>query len=242
MNKIEQGILLNEQHIQNIAEHIPEKVSFVDQIKELGYKDLEEFFDCKREYEMQNVLNGNVYSVSPSNAMPTLRKLVENKHFGIVSVYTNETCVHHGKDSSKGLNTNYCNSHDIPIYEYDSFGGSIVATKGDYSFALLIPIKIDVSSKFILHHFKEILSKHFSGVEVQGNDIMIGGKKIAGTTNFETEDCFFLIAHFSMNEKSELIKAICGKPTSNKIPGYIDATVLSTEKLMKEILAWLQGL
>lgn len=242
MTKIEQGIALNEQHIYNIENKIEEKISFVDQIKEIGFTDLEDFFNQKREYDMQQVLNGKVYSVAPKDAMPTLRLLLSTGQFGIVSVYTNETCVHHGQDESKSLNTEYCETHNIPIYTYDSFGGSIVATEDDYSMALLLPPDIDISTDFILKKFQRILLKYFNNVTIDNNDILINGVKVAGTTSFGTDTFFFLIAHFSMNEKTDLIYSICGEPTSNKTPGYIDTSILSTEKLMEELLSWLQGL
>jgi hypothetical protein len=108
MNKIIQGIALNEQHIYNIEHNIEEKISLVDQMKEIGFTDLEDFFNQKREYDMQQVLNERIYSVAPKDAMPTLRLLLSTGQFGIVSVYTDEICVHHGQDESKSLNTEYC--------------------------------------------------------------------------------------------------------------------------------------
>ena len=242
MSKVEQGIEINNQHIYNVEHDIEEEISFIDQIKALGYNDLEEFFNDKTEYEMQQVLRGQVYSVEPKDAMPTLRSLVYNNKYGIVSVYTNETCVHHGQDPSKTLNVKYCEEHNIPIYPYDSFGGNIVATKDDYSVALLLPLTVDISAGFVLDKTKQILLKYFNNVEIQDNDILINGKKVAGATSFGTEDFFFLIYHFSMSDKEELITAICGAPTSGKQPGYIDTTILSTKQLMEDFLSWLQGL
>ena len=242
MSKVEQGIELNKQHIYNVEYNIEEEIPFINQIKALGYTDLEEFFNDKIEYEMQHILNGQVYSVEPKDAMPTLRSLLQNNKYGIVSVYTNETCVHHGQDPSKTLNIKYCEEHNIPIYSYDSFGGNIVATKNDYSVALLLPLTIDISAGFILEKTKEILLKYFDKVEIQDNDILINNKKVAGATSFGTDEFFFLIYHFSMSDKEELITAICGEPTSGKQPGYIDTAILSTEQLMEDFLSWLQGL
>lgn len=242
MKAVEQGILINEQHIRNIENGIAEDIPFADAIKALGFEDLEDFFNQKSEYEMQNVLKGNVYSVEPKDAMPTLRKLVSSKKFGVVSVYTSETCVHHGRDDSKFLDYDYCSVNNIPIYPYDSFGGNIVATEGDYSFALFIPESIDISTDFVLARIKDILSKHLDGVTIDNNDILVDGKKVAGTTSFGTNDIYFLICHFSMSSKGKLIENICGKPTTNKEPGYIDTKALTTNELMGELLSWLQGL
>ena len=242
MSRVEQGIEINRQHIYNVEHNISEEISFVDQILSLGYKDLEEFFNEKVEYEMQNALKGKVYSVEPKDAMPTLRRLVQSGEYGIVSVYTNETCVHHGQDPTKYLNEDYCAQHNIPIYPYDSFGGNIVATKDDYSVALLLPLTIDISAGFVLQKTKEILQRYFDDVDVVDNDILIKNRKVAGATSFGTERYFFLIYHFSMSEKEDLITEICGAPTSGKRPGYIDTSVLPTERLMEDFLSWLQGL
>lgn len=242
MNRVEKGIELNTQHIYNVEHQIEEEISFGDQIKELGYNNLEEFFNEKIEYEMQNILRGKVYSVGPKDAMPTLRNLVYDNEYGIVSVYTDEICVHHGQDMSKHLNEDFCMENNIPIYPYDSFGGNIVATPGDYSVALLLPLTIDISAGFILNKTKDILSKYFNSVEIQDNDILIDNKKVAGATSFGTNKFFFLIYHFSMSEKEELITKICGEPSSGKHPGYIDTSILSTEQLMEDFLSWLQGL
>lgn len=242
MTKVEQGIFLNEQHIYNVEHNITEETSFVDKIEALGYNSLEEFFNEKIEHDMQEVLYGKVYSVKPKDAMPTLRQLIQNHEYGIVSVYTDETCVHHGSDPVKVLNLAYCEQNNIPIYPYDSFGGSIVATEGDYSIALLLPIEVDASANFVLTNTKKIFDKYFNNVEIQGNDIMIDGRKVAGSTSFGTEDFFFFIYHFSMSEKEDLVYSICGAPASDKKPGYIDTSILSTEQLMKELLSWLQGL
>jgi len=242
MSRVEQGIEINRQHIYNVEHNITEEVSFIDQILSLGYKDLEEFFNEKIEYEMQHTLKGKVYSVDPKDAMPTLRRLVQNYEYGVVSVYTNETCVHHGQDPLKYLNKDYCAQHNIPIYPYDSFGGNIVATKDDYSVALLLPLTIDISAGFVLNKTKQILQKYFDNVDIIDNDILIDNKKVAGATSFGTERYFFIIYHFSMSEKEDLITSICGEPTSGKHPGYIDTAVLPTEQLMEDFLSWLQGL
>ena len=242
MSRVEQGIALNNQHIYNVEHNVAEPVSFIDQIKGLGYESLEEFFNEKIEYEMQQILKGKIYKVAPKDAMPTLRRLVQSREYGVVSVYTTETCVHHGQDTSKYLNREYCEAHNIPIYPYDSFGGNIVATQGDYSVALLLPITTDISAGFVLEKKKQILLGYFDNVEIQDNDILINGKKVAGATSFGTESYFFLIYHFSMSEKEELITNICGAPTTGKHPGYIDTTILSTEQLMEDFLSWLQGL
>ena len=242
MSRVTEGIILNNQHIYNIEHNIVEQPSFSQKILRLGYNNLEEFFEEKREHEMQEILKNQIYDVEPKDAMKTLRQLINDHASGIVSVYTTETCVHHGQDPSKFLDVQLCKELNIPIYDYDSYGGNIIATEGDYSIALLIPSFIDISAQFFLEHIKIILEKYFTNVIIQDNDIILDGNKVVGVTSFGNDEFFFVIAHFSMSSKEDLIYELCGEPVSNKIPGYIDTDVLSTEQLMEDILSWLQGL
>lgn len=242
MNKIQQGIELNKHHLFNIINNISEETSFSSEIIHLGFKNLEDFFEQKREYEMQQSLKNKVYETTPEKAMTTLSYLINNQLYGIVSVNNNQTCVHKGQNKEKTINMQYCQEHNIPIYEYNSYGGNIVATENDYSIALIVPREIDIDRAFVLNHTKNILDKYFKNIIIDGNDILLDGKKVAGATVFEDEHIFFLIYHFSMSPKEELIYNICGNPDTNKQPGFLDQKILSTEELKKELLSWLQGL
>jgi len=45
MTRVEQGILINNQHLENVLNNLPEEISFKDRILSLGYNDIEEFFE-----------------------------------------------------------------------------------------------------------------------------------------------------------------------------------------------------
>lgn len=243
MTKVEQGILINTQHQSNVINNIPEEISFIDQIINLGYKDLEEFFNDKAIYEMQQVLKGKLFSTQMENLIPTLGNLIQTDQYGLLSIYTDKTCVCHGDNAAKPLNIEYCEENNIPIYPYNSFGGNIVATKEDYGLVIILPSFIDVSQQLILNKFIEILKKYFNNeFIVKDNDILMDNKKIIGSGNFGNDEIFLMLFYFSMSDKGQLISNICGEPMTNKMPGHIDAVVLPTEQLVKELLSWLQGL
>ena len=164
MTKVEQGILINSQHLYNVLNDIPEEISFKDQILELGYNNIEEFFEEKAVCEMQNALKGNLHSVSMPQLLPVLHNLIQNQQYGIVSIYTEETCVCHGTNDAKYLNEEYCLENNIPIYPYESFGGNIVATPGDYGVVFILPATIDISSKYILEQIAKMLSNYFEDI------------------------------------------------------------------------------
>lgn len=243
MNKIEQGIEINNQHIYNVINQTPEEISFNEQIINLGFKDLEDFFEQKKVFEMQQCLRDNLFSTSMDKLLSTLNTLLQNNQYGILSIYTDKTCVCHGNNMKKPLNIEYCEENNIPIYPYNSFGGNIVATEEDYGLVLIFPSSIDISQQFILNKFITLLQKYLNNqFLIQDNDVLMDGKKIIGSGNYSNNGMTFMLFYFSMSDKGNLIFNICGEPMTNKIPGYIDTTILSTQQLKKELLIWLQGL
>lgn len=242
MTKVEQGILIDSQHQNNVLYNIPEDVSFLDRIVALGYKDLQEFFEDKALHEMRNALRNHIKAIDMKDFISTLTDMIQNQQWGIISIGTDITCVVHGDNAEKPLDTEYCKEHDIPIYPYNSFGGNIVAAKGDYGVVFLIPREIDITEDYVIQGFASILSNYFDNIKIQGNDILLDGKKIVGSGSFGNDQIFFMMFYFSMSDKLELIKKICGEPTTGKEPGFIDSDILPVETLKEELLSWLQGL
>ena len=102
MTKVEQGILINTQHLNNVLNDVPEKISFKDQILALGYNSIEEFFEEKTIYEMQNILfNGSEKTVHMSNLVSAIMNMIQSKEYGIINIYTYNTCVCHGYNEKK---------------------------------------------------------------------------------------------------------------------------------------------
>lgn len=243
MTKVEQGILINSQHLYNILNDIPEEISFKDQILALGYKDIEEFFEEKTIFDMQQILkDGILTTVEMPNLLDILADYILNSKNGIVSIYTNQLCVCHGENNHKYLNIKYCNQNNIPIYSYNSFGGNIVASPEDYGMVFLVPSSLDISEALILEKVATILLKYFDDVSIEGNDILINHKKVIGSGSSIVHNTFLMLFYFSMDDKGELINNICGDPDTGKTPGYIDPQILPLQILKEELLSWLQGL
>lgn len=240
--KIVRAIKTEQEYLNDVVSNASDIRPLIDRLADVGFNSLEEYFNDKREYKMSCALCGKVYYVPPSQAMITLRQMIQNEETGIVSVYTNETCVHAGNGKDSTLDEEYCAEHNIPIYQYDSYGGNIVATEGDYSIAILVNSDVDISSNFILTKMKSLLDNYIDNVTIDGNDIMIDGKKVAGSTSYKNDDVFFFICHVSFSEKRNLITRICGKPATGKEVGCINSDVLSCDEFVKEMLSWLQGL
>lgn len=238
MNKIEQGIEINNQHIYNVINQIPEEISFNEQIINLGFENLEDFFEQKKVFEMQQFLKGKVFITNPIDGL----QLIQNKNFGIISVDDDYTFVYKG-NNKKEINIEYCQQNNIPIYNYGTFGGAVVVSPGDYNIGVVIPTQLDLGSNFFLNNIALILNKYFENVKVDNNDILINDKKVLGSAGFGNEEFFFFVTQISFSDKSELIQRICGDiEEGGKQPGYIDPNILSAEQLKEELLSWLQGL
>ena len=239
MNKIEQGIEINNQHVYNVINQIPEKISFNEQIINLGFKDLEDFFEQKKVFEMQQFLKGKVFVTNPIDGL----QLIQNKCFGIISVDNDTTFVYKGNNDKKLINIEYCKQNNIPIYNYGTFGGAVVVSPGDYNIGIVVPAELDLNSNFFLNKITIILNKYFENVKVDNNDILINNKKVLGSAGFGNEEFFFFVAQISFSDKSELIQRICGDiEEGGKQPGYINSNILSSNQLKEELLIWLQGL
>ena len=239
MNKIEQGIEINNQHIYNVINQIPEEISFSEQIIDLGFKDLEDFFNQKKVFEMQQFLKGKVSITTPLGGLNS----IQNKEFGIISADNDATFIYKGNNKGKEINMQYCDQHNIPVYNYGTFGGAIVVSPGDYSIGVILPSTIEVDSNFFLNNIALILKKYFENVKVDNNDILIDNKKVLGSAGFGNEEYFFFVAQISFSDKTELIQNICGDIDENgKQPGYINPNILSSNQLKEELLIWLQGL
>lgn len=241
MNKIEQGIQINQEHLLNVQNSIEENPSFADKILSLGFDSLEDFFTQKKIYLLQQSVKDTICDVSNKEAIPSLFSLVEQETPGIVIVIAQEICVHKGKGKESNLDEDYCAKNNISIYPYDLYGGNILATPGDCSLGLVVPLDVDLDLRFVLEQIKSILDKYLDNLSIQGNDILMDGKKIVGTSSLRTDKFFCFISHFSMNNKTELVEKVCGQPLTGKEVGFINQEILSSNQLKQEVLRWLQG-
>lgn len=238
---IEQGIAINEQYKKDLAQGKVEQ-SLEEQIVSLGFENLEDFFNQKRVYDMQQAICGKRYAANPQESLEIFDRLIRAHDAGLISCPIEETMVYEGEGKESYLNVEYCEENGIDIYPYESYGGHIVGVEGDYSLGLVIPSSVDITSTFILQEIKKLLMNHFSNVIIAGNDICIDNKKVCGISVGRTYYNLYMTFFFSFNDVAELAEKICGKPATGKEVGYIDSSVLSMEAWKGEFEQWLQGL
>ncbi|MDD6530587.1 MAG: hypothetical protein PUF41_11480 [Prevotella copri] len=232
MKDIRRAVALENEYIQYRLNG-EEPFSLADEIAKYGFATLEEYFDQKIEY-MVSQTEFTIEDVYPSNAAESMLRLISSKKPGILLMDTDILVVYHGDEE---FNRTYCEEHGIPVVDYYTHGGTLIASDGELSMGICMPNSTGVSADWMLFKLSDILSKYMDNVVVDKNDIMVNGKKVCGSTTYSNEDTFAFIAQFSFDDKSELISVICPPHKTGKVPGFI--TELTREQLRREVKEWL---
>lgn len=212
-----------------------EPFHLVDAVRECGFESLEEYFDTKNDYQFKS-LNFEVIETTPEQAIMDVLKTINSKKTAVLFADTKYTLVWNGDNSE--FNENYCSDCNIPIYPLQTGGGTIVSTEGDLNVGICIPNNIGVTAQYLMNGLANIFRKYTNKpVEVKGNDILVDGYKVLGSSTYNINEMFMFITPISLSEKSELVKNICQKH-SEKQPSHID--FVSSELLRLEVSEWLQ--
>ena len=221
-----------------LTEKLNDKEPFhlIDAIKQCGFKSLEEYFLVKRRYQFRE-LEFISKDITQDEIVSEILTVLEAGTIGVWFINSTKTCVFSGNQGLEDFNDEYCTENNITVFPLLSAGGAIVHQDGDFSYGISCPENLIVDATFILERTRYMIQKHTKkNVTVDGNDILIDGAKVCGSTTYSKNGLFLFIAYFSFNDKSDLIKAICNKKT-DKTPSYID--FMTREELRQEVLAWL---
>jgi hypothetical protein len=212
-----------------------EPYHLVDAVKEYGFESLHEYFDAKRDYEFSQI-KFEVVETTPEMYIEQLFAIINKKKNALLLCDVNETCVAHGNECE--FNTDYCTECGFNVYPLYSGAGAIVFTSGDLAVGISLPKDSEHGKEYLLKGISAIISKYTTKtVEISGNDILVGGYKISGSTKYEKNDMLMLIFNLTFSDKSELIGNICTKHSS-KQPGYID--FMTREDFRREVEEWLR--
>ena len=188
-------------------------------IKEYGFESLDEYFKAKKYYKVSR-LPFVVIETTPEQAVAEVLNTIAAKKTAILFAETKETLVWNG-DGSK-FNDSFCVECNIPVYPLQTGGGTIVSTAGDLNIGICVPQHMGVDALFILSGFADIFRKHTDKeVCVSGNDVLVDGCKVLGSSTYNSNGMFMLITPVSLSEKTELIASICTKHSA-KQPSHID--------------------
>ena len=118
---------------------------------------------------------------------------------------------------TREYNKEYCEENNISVVYCSYAGGTLVFSPNDIALCW-------ISNKDILYSISgeivKYLKKYINELYSSGNDVMIGNKKLFGTTSKQLNDELFYQGFFvSFNPDVDLIKKICTKPMEKEPSG-----------------------
>lgn len=208
---------------------------FQEEIKKYGFESIEDYLKAKKDYEF-SLLKFEVINIATEEMVLDIFRAIEQQRTAVLFAETDKTLVWNG--TSGNLNIEYCTEFNIPIYEFNNGGGTIVSTRGDLNMAISYPENEKFNSTYMLNKIVEIFEKYTDKpIVASGNDILVDGYKVMGSTMYRVNGMFVFAASVSMSEKNQLISNICLKH-STKQPSYID--FMTADQLREEIEGWLK--
>ena len=213
-----------------------EPFHLVDAVKECGFDSLDAYFAAKTEYMIRQTAK-TVTECAQSEIVSEAVRIIQNRLTGVWYAYSDQTCVFNGDCGAQTYNAEYCAENGITVYSLGAMGGTIVHSDGDLSWGIALPSDIYADYAYFLNHIADIMQKHTEkSVTVSGNDILIDGEKVCGSTVYKVNSIFLFISYFSFSDKANLIQVICNKETQ-KVPTYID--FMTRDTLKREVMEWL---
>lgn len=209
----------------------------VDKIRECGFESLEQYFTKKKIHQLTNLKFSFVNQPMPGG-VAEIFNMIATKKPGVLFVDWERTFVVCGIKGLEDYNKEFCEENNITVFPLYTGGGTIVGSKGDFSFGVCCPGNVDMTGKVILEEVAQILQKHTKKpVTVSGNDILHDGYKICGSASYTNDFVFMHIMHFSFADWSELISQICTTTKKGKPVGYID--FVTRDVFKSEVAEWL---
>lgn len=233
MGDIEKAIEKEKEYLE-YRKQGKEPFHLVDAVKEIGFKSLDDYFKAKAMYEFEH-LSFDIIETTPEKAISDVMDCIANKKTAILFTVTPFTLIWNGTNSP--FNEVYCEEHQIPVFPLHTGGGTIVSTEGDLNIGICIPKNDRIDVRYFMDGIADIL-RNFTDNEVivDGNDVLVGGKKVLGSATYKSNGMFVFITPVSMSEKNDLIDCICIKKSS-KFPSHID--FMDANELREEVERWL---
>ncbi len=200
-----------------------------------GYAELEDYFADKRDYRLRHC-GVAVQETTMAGIAGRVEAAVQSGTPSLWIPTAESVFVWHGSDA---LDRELCAELFVRVYDMNYIGGTIVSGPEDLSFALIVPEGIDISTSYMLSKIKGIMDGYLGDVVIDGNDILVGGKKVLGSMNRRVNGVYVFACQISYADRSEYISRLCTKPVV-KTPGCVDGARLPKSVLKNEVIACLQ--
>lgn len=113
------------------------------------------------------------------------------------------------------LSLSDCRRLGVFTWKADHVAGCIVSAPGDLNVAEYSPEESDLGPRLL-----RTLAAHLNDTEIDGNDLLLKGKKVASWASMRCRGLTQTTAHVSLGLDPGLIEAICRKE-QKKLPGIL---------------------
>lgn len=211
-------------------------VSIYDYLRPCGYDDLDEYANDKKDYQLTQ-LDMEIYLTDMLDIEDRVETNVINKIPSIFIPTADTTFAWIGERDA--LDTTLFEQNNVQTYNMRYLGGTIISGPEDFSIAIITPDYIDICSTYYMERICKFLQQYFPDAHYDRNDIIVEGKKVAGTVMRRIDGVLVFATQISFVDRTEVINLLC-PPHGDKVPGCIDPTVLSKSVLQNEILSWFE--
>lgn len=172
----------------------------------------------------------------------TYQQFVQNLHKIFNTEYVQAYCViseglevHTGNEND--CNYEYCEQHNIPVYDLHRSGGTIVCCDGTIGVALIANVENGwMHNKFTDAFIQFLNSKGINNISVDDNDILVDGYKVASSVEKRVNENLSMIFGgylISYDVNLEAIQNICTKQIVKTPRGLVNWGITK-----QEIIDW----
>lgn len=205
-----------------------------DKLKRYGFADTVEYEQAKRQFHFSN-LHLPYEWVDITELAEKRRLAVESCSEVIHFITGSGTFVYAGAHAD--YNREYCEKNNFFTFVYPS-GGVVVANENDLAVSIIS--KYHGMHELILIKLCALLQDMGLNCYVEGNDILIGGKKIIGSAGWQDGCVSLYCFQISFVVDLKQIRTICYKPMVKQPMGISEVSEITREQVAGRIVQWLQ--
>jgi len=200
-------------------------------LRSAGYTEQEYLDEIQKRY----LVNANIKfkEITDETLVEEIQKSLDKNT--ILFVNPRNVCVYNG---DKDFNSNYSKEHNIPVHQLGYSGGTLVALNGDLGCVFIL--KKDGLLGYLQSKVKNWVSENIRECEINGNDILVNGKKVIGFASTKIGDNYIYYFQSSFSVNLNLIQEISVKKMVKIPAGLSEFSNKTRVDLINEIKLWLQ--
>ena len=207
---------------------------YQDKLKEFGFADTVGYEQAKKQFRFSNL--HLPYEMVDITELAEKRRLAVESCAEVIHIITATGTFIYAGDHAE-YNREYCAQNDMFTFVYP---GASVIVANENDLAISIISKYHGIHELILNKLCALLVARGLNCYVDGNDILIGGKKIIGSASWQDGCVSLYNFQISFVVDLELIQTICYKPMVKEPMGISEVSSITRDQVISRIVRWLQ--